>query len=244
MATSVRELITGALRLINVIQANETPSEDDMSVALSAFDAMIQSWSNDSLMIYSINPYLFNTVGGQQNYTMGPGGDWNIDRPMEIKQAYVVWNTGAQAVDLPIILCNDAQFASIAVKSTPSTFPFALYDNGNYPLKTITVWPIPTVPTPIRFWLHQPLVDFSNLDAQVQYPPGYERAFRFNLACEVAVEWGKEVSEMVMHTAGESKKEIAKLNAVPQYMSGDGAMGQERQRWNWITGNFSGWGRY
>ena len=325
--STVREIVTGALRLINVVQANETPGDDDMNIALSAFDQMLDSWSNDRLLVYSINPYLFNTVGGQASYLMGPGspvltfstivpgsaytngsytnvpltggsgsgatasitvaggavticnvsntqvaggtgykigdvlsasntnlggsgsgftvpvltvgpGDWNIVRPLRIEQAYVVWNNNAQAVDLPVSLLTDAQFAAIAVKNTPSSFPFALFDNGNYPLKTVTVWPVPSVGTPLRLWLREPLVNFSALDAQVSYPPGYIRAFRFCLAVELAAEFGKTIPPEVMGTAIKAKEEIASMNAVPQYMSGAGGLNRAKSGWNWITGGF------
>jgi len=333
MSSTTRELITGALRLINVVQANETPSPDDMNIALSAFDAMIDSWANDKLMVYSIKPYLFNTVGGQQDYFLGPGnpvqildptslttglgyvdgiysnvpltgsatgsgalatvivaggvvtsvsippsnqtpgnggtgyvvgdvltasnsnlggsgigfsitvltvgpGDWNITRPLVIEQAFVVWSSGAQTVDLPVALLNDSQFASIAVKETPSSFPFAMYDNGNFPIKTVSVWPVPTVSTPMRLWLREPLLDMANLDSVIVYPPGYERAFRFNLAVELAPEFGKAVAQSVSATALSSRLAIARLNATPQYSIGDGGLNAQRSPFNYITGGF------
>lgn len=339
MSTTVNDLLIGAMRLINVVAAGETPSANDMNIALSAFDQMIDSWSNDKLMIYSIQPYIFNTVGGQQNYQMGPcqgiqtfgniiggsgyvpgtyanvpittltgngaaafgtvvvsggsvtsitvesnlaapgditqgagygylpgdtitvsntslggagtgfsapvtsntGGDWAIMRPMRIEQAYVIWNDplSVQAVDITMQALNDAQFASLAVKNTPSNFPFAFYDNGNYPLRTLSLWPIPTQSTGIRFWLWQPLIDFTNLNTIVQYPPGYERAYRYNLAVELAPEFGKMVPPQVAAIAEASMANLATLNSTPQYMTGDnGLNGAKNHGFNWITGGF------
>lgn len=240
--STLRDLITGSLRLINVVAQNEAPSDADVQTALYALDTMIDSWSNNPLLIYTFNPQMFNLSGGKKDYTLGPGGDWDTTRPMQIQQAYIEWNSGAQTVSLPVALLNDAQFASISVKNTPSSFPFALYDNGNYPLRTITVWPVPTVSTPITLWLMQPLIDPTNLDAPVSFPPGYERAFRFNLAVEIAPEFGKQVPESIMMTAATAKENLMKLNSVPQYLSGDGGLAQRRQPpWNWITGGFTPW---
>src|ERR1035437_4245818 len=75
MATTPRALINGSLRLLNYLQVGEVASADDMNIAISAFDGMIDSWSNDKLMIYGIDPYIFNTVAGQQDYWMGPGNN-------------------------------------------------------------------------------------------------------------------------------------------------------------------------
>jgi hypothetical protein len=330
MTTTTRQLVTGAMRLINYIQSGEQVVEQDMDTALAAFNQMIDGWSNERLMIYTINPFIFNTVAGQKDYLLGPGeqvaavstivpgagytngvytlvpltgsatgsgalatigvtggvvtsvqisttyqggglgykvgdvltasnvnlggtgagftvtvssvtpGDWNITRPIEIEQAFVIWNdpTSQQAVDLPLGLLNDSQYAAIAVKNTPSSFPFGLYDNGNYPLRTISVWPIPTVATGLRLWLRQPLIDFTNIDAYTDYPPGYERCFRFNLAVELAVEFGKTIDQSIIAIAEQSKFDIARTNTVPQYMTGNAGLTGRKNTWNWITGNF------
>jgi hypothetical protein len=330
---SVRQLITGSLRLINVVQSGEVPSPDDMSIALQAFTQMVDSYSEDRLMVYNIDSYLVNTVAGQSTYLLGPGnpvttfggltpgslyvpgvyinvpltggsgsgalatvtvssgglvssiiipangtggtaykvndiisasninlggsgsgftatvtaigsGDWNLQRPVRIEQSYVVWLAAqsAQTVDIPLAQYNDAQFASISVKNTPSTFPFAMYDDGAFPLRAISVWPVPTVSTQLRLWLRMPLVDFTSLDAQISYPPGYERMFRFNLAVELAAEFGKTVTQEIIEIANLSKAVIQKLNAVPQYMMCDGSMNAPRKGFNYVTGGFLPWG--
>jgi len=344
MTTTVRNLVTGAMRLINVIKQGETPSPDDLSISLSAFDAMIDSWANDRLMVYKISQALVTTVGGQSTYTMGPcqniltfnglvsgsgytngtyvqvpvstvtgtgqfalanitiaggivtaisisqdlsgpgdessgggwgylpgdkitvsnqylggfgsgfsalvatttGGDWAMERPLRIEQCYVVWNgnMSPQGVDLGVSVLNDAQFASIAVKNTPSSFPFALYDDGGYPNKSIQLWPVPTGSVQLRLWLREPLVDFTNIDTIISYPPGYERAFRFSLAAELAAEFGKDIPNQVASTANSAKQEIATMNAVPQYLTGDGGLSKSRQAFNWITGGMVPWTRF
>lgn len=238
--TTVRKLLLGALRLINVVQANETPTAEDMDITLEALEGMIDSWSNDSLMIYTMNPYQFDTVAGQQTYTLGPGGVWNTERPMAIQQA--TWHyqaAGIQPVDMPIYLANDSQWSSIAIKSLSTSIPTVLYDNGNYPLRTISLWPIPSPAQPITLWLMQPLMNLDNLDEEVTFPPGYARAFRYCLAVEIAPEFGKQVPQEVIAIAGIAKSEIKTTNTVTQFQSFDqGMRGTGGIDFNWISGNF------
>ena len=94
--TTVRELTTGALRLINVISTNEEPSADDINISREALNALISSKGNLLLNIHTITPYRFSLVPGQQNYILGPatddagnatGADWITERPMRIEQA-------------------------------------------------------------------------------------------------------------------------------------------------------------
>ena len=96
--TTIRELITGSMRLINVVAANETPSEGDMEIAKEAFTGLIDGLQADLLNIYTINPYRFLLVGGQQEYTLGPGAinnelsgaDWVLPRPMRVERAVLL----------------------------------------------------------------------------------------------------------------------------------------------------------
>ena len=239
---TVRQLITGALRLINVVQANEVPTADDMTISQEALNGMIQSWSNNRLMIYTIQPSTF-PLTGQPSYTLGPSltSDWIIERPMNIEQAYARLNSGSpQQLDIAMASLTDAQYAGIAVKNTTSSFPFAFYDDGAYPDRTITLFPINSAGCEIVLWLRQPLLYPALLDDPVTYPPGYERAFRFNLAVELAAEFGKTIPDQVLSVAQLSKLEIERLNAVPRYLIGDSGMSRSGRNkyFNWITGNF------
>jgi len=166
--------------------------------------------------------------------------DWVIERPMKIEAAYTIWNSGQQEVDIPIKLLTMEQYAAASVKNTPSTFPFGLYDNGNYPVRTITVFPVPTNSVPLRLWLRMPLIDasYENLDLPVDYPPGYERAFRYNLAIELAPEYGKTVTPEVLRIAQEAKDQLKQQNQAPQFKMGDGGLSRNSGFFNWITGNF------
>ncbi len=94
--TTMRQLLTGSLRLINAVQANETPTDSDMDISMSAMNALIDSMSNDILNIHTFSPYRFPLVAGQSQYTLGPAFDingvatnvdWSIPRPMRIEQA-------------------------------------------------------------------------------------------------------------------------------------------------------------
>lgn len=478
--STIRDLITGSLRLINVIQQNESPSDEDMQISFEAFNGMLSSWSNEKLSIFSFQPYVFMFSPTQKSYTLGPNGDWNITRPMEVMSAYVaygqlppppegdpywedvslllplngssgsdvledfsqyeqnklivsnmeystneprfgsasllstneecvtqafigpqfnrdlgqpytieffvrwvsstgntsstppflfidsdfpnayisfgkfgnfdnqilvrvgpdfnyltfnngewnhialtfdetdtytVWINGTNAatgtaitsiqnanvrlgnitgatpnvlesyvdevritqgvarytapftpptepfpigpfipgggggggggntgypspIDIPIEKLNMDQYNAIAVKNTASVFPLKFYDDGNYPLRTLTFWPIPTQINGCRLWLWQPLVDPETIDDEVNFPKGYERALRYALAVEIAAEFGKEVPDVVKRIANNSKALIKRLNSSPQIMRGDISIASERTSlFNYVTGD-------
>jgi len=241
--STVREMVNGAARLINIIQQNESMTGDNLNVALYSLRNMIDSWSNNRLLIYKINEYVFPLTGAQ-TYTLGPGGDWDVPRPMKIQTAYArLQPNQIQQLDIAMQPLTIEQYAGVGVKNTPSTFPFAYYDDNSYPLRNVTLFPVPTGPADIVLWLREPLLDSTTVetvDDQVDFPPGYERAFRFNLAIELAAEFGKTCGPELIAKANNAILEIERLNSVPMYLRGDGGMSRSgRNRYfNWITGNF------
>jgi len=235
---TIRQLLTGSLRLINVVQANEVPSSADIDVAFSALNNMLDSWSTEKLSIYTFQPTLFSFVNGQFKYTLGPGGDWDIERPMELMMLYVRYVTTGITTDIPLEKLTESQYASIGVKQTTSQLALKYYDNGDYPLRTVTVWPIPTATRPAVAWLWQPLVDPSGLDQELDFPKGYERALRYALAIELAAEFGKTPQDEVKRIARTSKALIKRLNAAPQIMRGDNYLASDRTSlFNYILGD-------
>lgn len=241
MITTVRKLVTGSMRLLNLVQANDVPTDTEIQVGVKALNVLLDSWSNDKLLIYKIQPYYFETIGGQQEYTLGPGGQWNIPRPMRIEEAYVNLTSnqgnGLQTTSLPISLANDSQWASIVTKRVTTQIPNILYDNGNYPNRTISLYPIPTGTITIVLWLWQPLLTFNSIDDEVSFPKGYAKAIKFNLACELAPEYGRPPGAIVKDTAVNTRMALAALNSIPQYSRMDPSLGQTRPTFNWLFGD-------
>jgi len=234
--TTTRELITGSLRLINVVQANENPTADDMDISLKALNAMIDSWSTEKLNMFLMRQYYFQLVAGQKEYTLGAGGNWNIARPMQIEKiTTTLWGsitynpvTGLNelgnnptAFDVPMEGLTDAQYAAVPVKNQTAPYPLKFYDNGNYPLRTVSMWPIPTTNPVVTLWLWQPLADLATLDVDLVFPKGYERALRFGLALELGAEFGKEVPVDVIRIGVESKAHLKRLNSRTYIMRND-----------------------
>ena len=99
--TTIRQILTGSLRLINAIQTNEEASAADMEIAREALNALIDSKSNDLLNIHTITPFRYALVPGQFLYKLGPAlddagnatnADWVTERPMRLEQAKMMRN--------------------------------------------------------------------------------------------------------------------------------------------------------
>ena len=82
------------------------------------------------------------------------------------------------------------------------------------------------------------MVEPATLATTLVIPPGYLRAFRFNLACEIAAEFGVEPSATVQRIAMASKRNIKRINNPDDVMSLPYSIVATRQRFNIYAGNY------
>lgn len=232
------DLISGALRLVGVGASGEVPSANESQDALNALNAMIDSWSNEQLMIPNKVREVFPFVGSQGSYTMGSSGNFNTTRPMKIETAILQLSNQVPVTEIPMYIMTKDQWAGILVKQLTSNLPLYLYAEGTFPLDTINVWPVPVDNTnSLVLYSWKPLTQLASTSVSTSLPPGYDRALRFNLAIELASEYGREVPMNVTALAMESKSVLKRMNTKPQYLQVDDALKAKPAVWNWRIGD-------
>lgn len=231
---TARDLIKGSLRLLGVIASGETPTAAEQADALSSLNSMIESWSNDGFLIFEEKREEFTLSISTQDYSIGSGATFDTVRPQTIMNAGA--KESATDVEVPIRVFNQDEWARIAVKGARSTLPLGIYYNPTYPNGTISVWPIPTLASKLVLYSLKPLTGFPTIDTTVTLPPGYERMLRYNLAVEIAPEYGRPVSPEIAAIASESMALIKRANTKPVYAISDVDGITGRKTFNWLTG--------
>jgi hypothetical protein len=84
----------------------------------------------------------------------------------------------------------------------------------------------------------QELSQPATLDTVLSFPPGYLRAFAYNLAMELAPEFGVEPSPQVQRIAMTSKRNLKRINNPDDAMSLPYSLIASRQRFNVYSGNY------
>jgi len=236
MATA-GELINGALRLIGQLAEGETPSSETAQDALAAMNQMIDSWSTERLATFSTQDQVFTWPANTISRTFGPTGDFVGNRPVQLDDStYFVDSSNGISFGIKII--NQQQYDGIAVKTVTSTYPQVIWLNMNMPDIEMYVYPVPTKPLEWHFISVDELAQVSTLVDVVNLPPGYLRAFRYNLACEIAAEFGVEPSRTVQRIAMASKRDIKRINSPGDIMSLPYSIVGTRQRFNIFAGNY------
>lgn len=226
------DLIEATLRLIGAIASGETPTAAEEADALVVLNDMLESWSTNNLTIYRPVREEFTLVAGQAVHTMGSAGDFNTTRPTEIKAAGIMDSDN----EIPMDIINLQQWASINLKDTQSTLPMYLYAEGAYPLERINLWPVPSAANTLVIYSLKPLTSLAASDT-ILLPPGYTRAMRYNLAQELAPEYGKSLDLRIEKIATDSLADIKRRNTKPVYLRSDVVgLTSGKGHFNWHTG--------
>ncbi len=241
MATAL-DLIASSLRLVNVMAAGEQVPIDMANDSLAVLNDMIDSWNADRLAIYTIQSNDFPFVLGQQTYTLGTGGNFNIARPPKITGMSTIQNTDpSNPVEIPIALYTVEQWQTqVPVKNVSGSIPLICYDDGGFPFRTLSFWPIPAQqPNNCRIYSWQAL-PAQALATKIAFPPGYSQAFRYNLAVLLAAEFAATPPPVVATIAVDSLARVKTMNAPQLTLSSD--LTPDPSYWNYKADLFGiGW---
>lgn len=222
------------MRLIGVLASGETPSGNENADALVILNQMVDSWNAERLNIFTLTITELPLIPGTQTYTLGTGGTLNLARPSRIERMSIVSLLNpAQPLELPLEMVTDAGWQAIPVKIITSTLPTVVYDDGAFPFRNLSFWPIPTIAVNTRIYGWQSLAAFD-LVTDVTLPPGYLKAMRYALAVDLAPEFGRAVPPEVAMQAQMSIAKLKVMNAPTVEMTVDPALtGSKRQVYNW-----------
>ena len=236
MATA-GDIINGSLRLLGVLAEGETPSAETSQDALNAMNQMIDSWNTERLAVFSTQDQVFTWPASTINRTLGPSGDFVGHRPILLDDA-TYYRDASTGVSYGIKIINQQQYDGIAVKTVTSTYPQVVWVNMSYPDIEMYVYPVPTRALEWHFISVEELTQPATLATVLSFPPGYLRAFRYNLATEMAPEFGVEPSPQVSRIAMTSKRNLKRINSPDDIMSMPYSIVATRQRFNIYAGNY------
>ena len=235
--TTAGDLIDGSLRLLGVLAEGETPSSETAQDALFAMNQMIQSWNTERLAVFSTQDQVVTWPPSTRSRTFGPTGDIVANRPIAIDDS-TYFRDPATGISYGLKLINQQQYNGIAVKTVTSTYPQVLWVNMTYPDIEMYVYPVPTKVLEFHIVSVEELSQPANLATDLAFPPGYLRCFRYNLACELAPEFGVEPSRQVQRIAMTSKRNLKRVNNPDDIMALPYSIVGTRQRYSIYAGNF------
>ena len=186
---SVSTLVLNSLILSGekTIQASSLTSAED-NYHLSRLNSMMDSWSNERLMIHQLSQTSFALTASQGLYTIGSGGDFNMTRPTKVVNPCFVRDTDSN--DSALTLINAETYGRIVDKTADGSYPsYLFYDYGYSATSTATIRLYPEPISGLTLFINtlQPLQTFSTISVTLSLPPGYQDAIELNYAVRSAL---------------------------------------------------------
>lgn len=218
MAT-VADLIRRSLQTLGVLADGETPTASQEADGLEALNDMLDSWATERLLLWATLRSTHTLTPSLTNHTIGTAGTLNTTRPVRIDRASIS-PSGMPGTETPLDILSDEQWQSLQGKDATGT-PSALWIESAYPLTKLWLNPIPSAADTLVLYTWQQLGRFASTAVDLDLPPGYARAIRYNLAKEMGPEYGVALSGEAMDIANESKATLKRLNFKPSYLRSD-----------------------
>lgn len=238
------ELIERALVTLGVIGAGETVDAGTSSDCFRLLNDMVDQWGAERLTIFTRTRSVQTLSSGTQEYTIGTGGTFDIERPEWIESASIIPDNTVAAsskLELPVPILNESEWQGVTVKGVTSTFPTKIfYDYSDTSGRgIISVWPIPSGSNVgLVLYIPAALSEFADLTTDYSFPKGYRRALHYKLAECLAPDFGRPFSPDQRTLANKAFGIIKEHNARPfGLLKVDPALvGSGRGYFNWRTG--------
>lgn len=174
---SAASIIKDALILVGGLEDDETPTSDQEAHALRMLNRLTKAWSKQGLRVWGWKQGTLTLVADQQSYTLGPSGDLDIDRPIQIDNVRRV----VSSVETPIELVGRSVYMNQPSKDSTGKVVFVYYD-AQLAQGKLYVWPAPDAADSLKFDYKSYLEDFDASSDTPFFPPEWLDALVYNLA--------------------------------------------------------------
>lgn len=195
LAVKAKDIIEAMLYNLRVYSPNQAIPGDEFERNLSALNSMLDSWSNDNLLIVSRTTENFSLTALDPTYSIGDGSDFDTERPVSVLPK-ASWIRDSSDNDYPLLPMTEEEWAAVSDKSpTSGSYPEYLWYNPKYPAGEINLYPIPQSGLTLYLTSEKPFNLFGDVYTSFSFPPGYRAAFEWNFTIWCAPRYGK--SKMV-----------------------------------------------
>lgn len=188
---AISTIIMPAYRIAGITKrAMIVPSTDMYAEAIPELNRLLGSWNCDGHKIYDtgISAALPLTVG-QKTYTIGPGGNFDVARPVCVVGANLLFPT-SPVVRRQLDILDDDQWRAVRLQDLSGAPPYELYYDGGMDSNGrgqiyLRFQPPAGYSLELYTW-HALKRDFSASTDIAVLPDGYEQALVYNLAKQLA----------------------------------------------------------
>lgn len=192
-----RDVVTNALRELNIIDAEDAASAADASFVIGKMNRILDRWNGLGVAMYVEQFYTPTLTPALQPHTIGPTGVLLLAvRPEVILGA----NRFDGTTKTPIRIRDEQWWLNQSTPAMTGTFVTDLYYRPSWPNGELYFWPVPSSAQTLQLMAKVPFT-IGTLNTAFSLPPGYEDALTLTLAEEIAEAFGATPGPKLMQSA-------------------------------------------
>lgn len=181
---SPARMIEFAMKDAGLLQQGDSPTTDQLTEYMDRLNDLINLWQTQGLKLWLQRDLPVTLVAGQGTYTLGPGGDINMSKPMRVVQAYTVNTSG---VKRPLMMISRDEYTRLSNVQQQGAINSVFVDKQQLQL-AVTFWLVPdtNAATDVAHLITQYQVDNSvTVNDAMEFPQEWFIALRWGLADDI-----------------------------------------------------------
>lgn len=180
-------VINGALRVLGVIGAGDTPSPQDYQTCSEALNLYIKQLQTKGMPLWKVEQILVPMVVGQNTYTIGPTGDIQTTRPLRVVMAFI---RSPQDRDTTLMVISRQEYMQQGYKPSQG-IPNQVYYDPQLGNGVLYIFNTPNATGwTIHLQVQLPVEDTLTPSNILDFPSEWFNCLKFGLADQLAMEYG------------------------------------------------------
>lgn len=237
---TARDIVVGTFRLLGVTAQGEQPTGPETQDAFLRLNELVDAWATERFTMTATERVEYALTAAKATYTIGPAAaspDWTATAvPTFVEGVTLLLTSTTPHTELAMGELTDQAYESIKQKTLATVIPTSWYYQATQPLGTMVLWPVPTTSAhKLVLYLPTILRQFADLSTPYTLAPGYVRALRYNLAVELAPEFGRPLDPLILRTASDALAAVKRVNVPMIDLTMDPGITRGRALYNILT---------
>jgi hypothetical protein len=213
MGVTIDQIFRTAYTYAGLVYLEQTGlGPDQTEDCRQAYNSMVDSWRADGTLIHHVKRIVFDLVSSKADYSIGPGGDWDTDRPMRLERIGILLTNQSPQAEIPLQPLTLDEWQNWRLKTQTINWPQFFFYELDFPLGIVHLLYVPTDQNSVALYLEQPLAQIDAVgDELLDFPPNYQELIESNLAVRIAMrhpdraKLSPEVRGMAMSTMQQAR---------------------------------------
>lgn len=187
VSNTVFGIINDAMHDAGYLQEGDVPNSDQLASNQRRLCDIINLWQTQGLKLFLLQDISVTLVDGQSLYTLMPGGDVDMTKPLQVLQSYVLV-TQSEVRRPTFMIAWDDWLNLSQVEANPGAINSVFVDKQATVLN-VHVWQTPDATealNTLHLLVRTQAVNPTNLEGNVSFPQEWRIALRWALADDIA----------------------------------------------------------